>query len=87
MMFEADRPGKARFGCHPDEHRQRGHEQLDDQTRGADGGAAQRRCERRRSARIDVGHRHEYEQHHAHLVHLAAAMLHRVAVPEFMRSP
>jgi hypothetical protein len=75
----------AGLGLEPQEQRERRDESLHQHSPGADHDALARLAECARRAGIDVRDRHEDEQHHAHVVHLAAPGARGAGVTELVR--
>ena len=82
---ERQRAHEARLERQPQVERQRGDEQLGEHAGRAHQHAWPAALEGGRAAGVDIRHREEHQQHHAHLVHFTAEALGRQAVADLVR--
>ncbi|EXI75267.1 MAG: hypothetical protein AW07_01168 [Candidatus Accumulibacter sp. SK-11] len=83
---EGDRAQQAGFDGDPEEHREAGEEEFDEDAGSADQGTPPLAAKGAGGAGLDVGDRRQHQQHDAHLVHFATARLDRIAMPELVQA-
>ena len=82
---EADRTGQTGLDRQPDIERERGNQQFHHHPGRTDQRPVPARTQHRGGRRIDIRHRHEHQQHHTHVVHLATGGTRRSGMPEFVQ--